>query len=88
LWRDFQNRVSRTISLGWLQTAILLILLISASWVARVTVRTHRHPAFSGFLRWKVRSLIWEISLHLAASYRFCYVMFLFLCCQRILNFS
>jgi hypothetical protein len=33
LWRDFQDRVSWTICPSWLQT---LILLISASWVARI----------------------------------------------------
>jgi hypothetical protein len=33
---------SRTICLDWLQTVILLI---SASWVARITGVSHRHPA-------------------------------------------
>jgi hypothetical protein len=36
-WRVYRDRVSRTISLDWLQT---LILLISASWVARITAWT------------------------------------------------
>jgi hypothetical protein len=34
LWRVFQDRVSWTIYPGWLQTEILLIF---ASWVARIT---------------------------------------------------
>jgi hypothetical protein len=34
LWRVFQDRVLQTIGPGWLPTAILLI---SASWVARIT---------------------------------------------------
>jgi hypothetical protein len=34
------------IYLGWLQTAILLI---SASWVARITGVSHQHPAFRSF---------------------------------------
>jgi hypothetical protein len=40
--RLFQDRVSRTIYLVWLQT---MILLISASWVARIAGMNHRHPA-------------------------------------------
>jgi hypothetical protein len=43
LWRVFQDRVSRTICLGWLWTAILLI---SASWVARITVMSHQRLAW------------------------------------------
>jgi hypothetical protein len=42
LWRVFQHRVSWTICLGWLPTTILLI---SASWVTRITGMSHRHPA-------------------------------------------
>jgi hypothetical protein len=38
----FRDRVLQTICLGWLQTVILLI---SASLVARITDRTHQHPA-------------------------------------------
>jgi hypothetical protein len=38
----FWDRVSWTICLGWLRT---MILLISASWVARITGMSHRHPA-------------------------------------------
>jgi hypothetical protein len=34
LWRVFRNRVSRTLCPGWLPTVILLI---SSSWVARIT---------------------------------------------------
>jgi hypothetical protein len=44
LWRVFQARVLRTICLGWLWTSILLI---SASWVARIIGVSHRHPAIS-----------------------------------------
>jgi hypothetical protein len=40
----FRDRVLWTICLGWLQTAILLI---SASWVARITGVSHQHPARS-----------------------------------------
>jgi hypothetical protein len=38
----FQERVSWTICPGWLRTTILLI---SASWVARITGVSHQHPA-------------------------------------------
>jgi hypothetical protein len=38
----FWNRVSQTICQGWLQTAILLI---SASWIARITGMSHWYPA-------------------------------------------
>jgi hypothetical protein len=38
----FQDRGSWTICLGWLRTVILLI---SASWVARVIGVSHWHPA-------------------------------------------
>jgi hypothetical protein len=38
----FQDRVSRTICLDWLWTAVLLI---SASWVARITGMSHQRPA-------------------------------------------
>jgi hypothetical protein len=44
LWWVFSNRVSRTICLGWFQIAILLI---SASWVARITRVSHQHLASS-----------------------------------------
>jgi hypothetical protein len=37
----FRDRVSRTICPGWLQTAILLI---SASWIARITGMSHWCP--------------------------------------------
>jgi hypothetical protein len=36
----FQGRVSQTICLGWLWTTVLLI---SASWVARITGKSHQH---------------------------------------------
>jgi hypothetical protein len=43
----FQDMVLWTISLGWLQTMILLIF---ASWVARITVVvSHQHSAFGPF---------------------------------------
>jgi hypothetical protein len=38
LWWVFQDKVSQTIFLGWLQTTILLI---SASWVSRITCHWH-----------------------------------------------
>jgi hypothetical protein len=38
LWRIFQDRILWTICLGWLQTEILLI---SASWVARIRGVNH-----------------------------------------------
>jgi hypothetical protein len=41
-WGFFRDRVSWTICPGWLQTSILLI---SASWVARITGVSHQHPA-------------------------------------------
>jgi hypothetical protein len=44
LWRDFQDRVLRTLFLGWLQT---LILLISVSWVGRIIGVSHGSPARS-----------------------------------------
>jgi hypothetical protein len=42
LWRVFWDRVSQTICLGWLRT---MILLISASWVARIIGMSHQCPA-------------------------------------------
>jgi hypothetical protein len=42
LWRVFWDRVSKTICPGWLHTTILLI---SASWVARITDMSHRCQA-------------------------------------------
>jgi hypothetical protein len=41
LWWVFQDMVSWTICPGWLRT---MILLISASWVARITGVSHWHP--------------------------------------------
>jgi hypothetical protein len=41
----FQDRVSWTVCLGWLRTVMLLI---SASWVARSTSVSHQHPACIG----------------------------------------
>jgi hypothetical protein len=40
-WFFFWDRVSCTICPGWLWTTVLLI---SASWVARITGMSHRHP--------------------------------------------
>jgi hypothetical protein len=48
LWRIFQDRVSRTICPGWLWT---MILLISASWVARIIGMSHQYPANTCNLR-------------------------------------
>jgi hypothetical protein len=41
-WFFLKDSVSRTICLGWLRTVILLI---TASWVARITGVSHWHPA-------------------------------------------
>jgi hypothetical protein len=46
-WRVFWDRVSQTICPGWLWTVVLLI---SASWVARITGVRHQHPAIIDFL--------------------------------------
>jgi hypothetical protein len=43
--KGFQDRVSRTVCPGWFQTTILLI---SASWVARITGMSHWRPAVLG----------------------------------------
>jgi hypothetical protein len=42
----FQERISRIICQDWLQTAILLI---SASWAARIIGVSHRHPSYLFF---------------------------------------
>jgi hypothetical protein len=56
LWTCFQDRVSQTIFLaGWLRAAVLLI---SASWVAKMTGMSHRCPAQTTFL--KQQSLKWK----------------------------
>jgi hypothetical protein len=47
LWRVFWDRVSWTICLGLLWTAVLLS---SASWVARITGMSHQCPAKCIFL--------------------------------------
>jgi hypothetical protein len=46
-WFLFWDRVSWTICLGWLRT---MILLISASWVARITGVSHPVPSLYIFL--------------------------------------
>jgi hypothetical protein len=48
----FWDRVSWTICPGWLRTPILLI---SASWVAKITGRSHR---LTGFPFFKIHSLV------------------------------
>jgi hypothetical protein len=52
LWRVFQNKVSWTICLGWLQTVMLLIYV---SWIARITGVSHQCPAptvlFFGYIQ-------------------------------------
>jgi hypothetical protein len=59
LWKVFWDRVSRTICLGWLQTTILLI---SASWVARITGKSH-HAWLQIFLIYrKILFLNWGCS--------------------------
>jgi hypothetical protein len=47
----FQDRVSWTICPRWPPTSILLI---SASWVARITGESHWHPASKSFLFSKI----------------------------------
>jgi hypothetical protein len=42
LWWVFWDRVSRTVFPGWLQTTVLLI---SVSWVARITGMSHWYLA-------------------------------------------
>jgi hypothetical protein len=46
-WVFLRDRVSRTVCLGWLWTVILLI---SASWVARIIGVSHQCPAHYWFL--------------------------------------
>jgi hypothetical protein len=50
----FRDRVSRTICLGWLWTAILLF---SATWVARITGMSHWHLAWCINLHPQISSL-------------------------------
>jgi hypothetical protein len=67
--RFFQDRVSWTICLGWLWT---MILLISASWVARITDVSHRHPALFQIwvnLRINIPSFVSKISLTLHSHF-------------------
>jgi hypothetical protein len=44
---SFQGSVSQTLCPGWLQNAILLIF---ASWIARITGVSHQHLALSVIL--------------------------------------
>jgi hypothetical protein len=46
LWRVFQDRVSQTLCPDWLWTAILLI---SATWIARIIGMSHRCPTRKKF---------------------------------------
>jgi hypothetical protein len=48
LWWVFPDRVSWTICPGWLPVTILLI---SASWVARITGMSHLYPAKSFLMK-------------------------------------
>jgi hypothetical protein len=48
LWRVFQNIVSWTIFPGWFWTVILLI---SASWIVRITGMSHQWLAFLYFCK-------------------------------------
>jgi hypothetical protein len=69
----FQNRVLRTICLGWLRTTILLI---SASWVARIIGASHRYLAIISNLpptslcrqTWS-RPTVWDFTSCLCCSY-------------------
>jgi hypothetical protein len=67
----FQYRVKQTICTGWLWTTILLI---TASWVARIIAVSHQHPALMVLLfiyvyflfinesvLWKIMHLKWPI---------------------------
>jgi hypothetical protein len=45
-WFSFQDRVLRTICQGWLQT---MVLLISASWVVRITEVRYQQLAWASF---------------------------------------
>jgi hypothetical protein len=50
-----QDRVSWTVCPGWLWT---MILLISASWVARITDMSHKHPALLLLLYRKLEPIL------------------------------
>jgi hypothetical protein len=57
--RVFRDSVLKTICSGWLQTTILLI---SASWVARITGVSHWHPAsLSRIKLWTAMVCMWCI---------------------------
>jgi hypothetical protein len=60
LWGVFKIGSPRTICLGWLQT---MILLISASWVARITGVSHRHRVPGCFLRFPFRAKYGDTAL-------------------------
>jgi hypothetical protein len=78
--RIFWDRVSWTVCLGWLRTLIL----ISASWVARITGVSHRHLALFRFYggstmwAWWIKSLaigdklrLSPLPLRLGGSWKF-----------------
>jgi hypothetical protein len=58
-WAFFWESSWRTICLDWLQT---LILLISASWVARVTGVSHQCPSWTWLFKGMNRKLGWRKS--------------------------
>jgi hypothetical protein len=71
----FWDRVSQTIWLGWLWT---IILLISASLVARTTGANHQHPA--SHLNSKFKRVMWALKWYL-----FIYLFFvLFICAYNV----
>jgi hypothetical protein len=66
LWWVFQDRVSWTICPGWLWTVILLI---AASWLARIIGLSHRHPNFlknhnKMHERWPLH--VWHTPMHVS----------------------
>jgi hypothetical protein len=61
--RDFLRQVLRTICPGWFWTSVLLI---SASWVARIPGVSHWHTAVSLFLK----TVWWEV--HFSCRKRHC----------------
>jgi hypothetical protein len=65
LWWVFSSWVSQTICVGWIQTSILLI---SASFVTRITGVSHQHPDCSwvvwAFYIFRILIPHWMNSLH------------------------
>jgi hypothetical protein len=58
-WWFFQDRVSQTICLAWLGTVILLI---SASWIARITGMSHQHLTDKRNLKSVITGVGWTSS--------------------------